>query len=63
MSSVQQLIRNALTVRRTEGIGLVRQMREILKLRREPGCIGPAEYYDYRIYLDSLPYAAKREFL
>ena len=63
MSSLKALIRNALSVRSTEGIGVVRQLREIVKLGREPGRIGPAEYYDYRVYLDSLPYSAKREFL
>ncbi len=63
MSSPSTLLHNALHVRRVHGIGLVRQLREILKLGREPGRIGPAEYYDYRIFLDSLPYAAKREFL
>ena len=63
MGSISNLLRNALVVRKEHGIGLVRQCREMLQLAREPGRIGPAEYYDYRVFLDSLPYAAKREFL
>lgn len=63
MSSIGSLLRNALEVRRTHGVGLLRQGIDIFRLSREPGRIGPAEYYDYRIFLDSLPYAEKREFL
>ena len=63
MSSFRNLLRNALQVRRDHGIGLLRQCREIFRLSREPGRLGPAEYYDYRLFIDSLPYAAKREFL
>ncbi len=63
MSSIANLLRNAFEVRRAHGIGLVRQCGEILRLSRERGRLGPAEYYDYRVFLDALPYAAKREFL
>jgi hypothetical protein len=63
MSSLGNLLGNALEVRRRHGIGLVRQGLDILRLSREPGRLGPAEYYDYRVFLDSIPYAAKREFL
>ena len=63
MSSATNLVRSALHVRRVHRVGLVRQLSEILRLSREPGRIGPAEYYDYRVFLDSLPYSAKREFL
>jgi Sugar-transfer associated ATP-grasp len=63
MSSIGNLLRKAFEVRRTHGVGLARQVMDILRLTREPGRLGPAEYYDYRVFSDSLPYAAKRQFL
>ena len=63
MGSIRSLFHSARRVRESNGIGYVRQIREILRLRRELGRLGPAEYYDYRLFLDALPYAVKRQFL
>lgn len=63
LSRLGEYAKLARAVRARHGIGLFRQFAEISALSREPGRIGPGDYYTYRLYESAIPPEEKRRFV
>lgn len=56
-------IKCARQAKKDTGAGYFRQLAELYRLSRSPNLIGPAEYFEYRLYDPALTDTAKRQFL
>lgn len=63
ISRLFHLSKCANQAKRESGIGYFQQVAECLLLARAPNLVGPAEYFDYRLYDPALSKAEKKQFL
>lgn len=58
IARLSALWNSARTTRDQSGVGVTRQLCEMLQLHRAPNCLSPSEYFDHR--LAGKPDAARR---
>lgn len=63
ISRLGNLIKCAREAKKVSGIGYVQQLIELYRLTKSPNCLGPAEYFDYRLYDRALTDADKQKFV
>lgn len=63
LNRVVEYISQARQASASHGVSVLRQFREIARLSRAPGKIGPGDYYSYRLFDPMLNDVAKEEFV